>query len=126
MYGGGYSGGGGGYGGGGGGGGGSYGGGGGGSYGGDRNGRYNDHSSFRGGGGGGGGFDRGGHGKFGSENIGAGLKNIAWDLSKLPVFEKNFYMEHPAVTQRPDSVADEWRRSKGITVIGRGVPKVSF
>jgi ATP-dependent RNA helicase DDX5/DBP2 len=44
-------------------------------------------------------------------------------MSKLPVFEKNFYIEHPDVTKRSDAFADEWRRSKEITVIGRGIPK---
>jgi ATP-dependent RNA helicase DDX5/DBP2 len=75
--------------------------------------RYDDRSSYRGGGstsygsgtygggGGGGGYGgSGGHGGgFGNGgDIGAGLRSINWDLSKLPVFEKNFYMEHPAVT----------------------------
>ena len=44
-------------------------------------------SSLGGGGGGGGG-------------LGANLRAINWDLSKLPVFEKNFYYEHPDVTAR--------------------------
>jgi ATP-dependent RNA helicase DDX5/DBP2 len=52
------------------------------------------------------------------------LQEIQWDLSRLPQFEKNFYIEHPAVRARPDEEADIWRRSKNITVIGRGVPKV--
>lgn len=55
--------------------------------------------------------------------LGSQLRTISWDLSKLPVFEKNFYIEHPDVTRRPESFSDEWRKSKEITVIGRGVPK---
>lgn len=55
--------------------------------------------------------------------MGAGLRNIQWDLSALPVFEKNFYMEHPAVTKRDDNFSEQWRRQQEITVIGRGVPK---
>lgn len=58
--------------------------------------------------------------------LGANLHRINWDLSKLPVFEKNFYVEHPAVRQRTDASADEWRKSKGITIIGRGIPKPVF
>lgn len=38
-------------------------------------------------------------------------------------FEKDFYIEHPDVTKRPDSEADAWRASKQIVVIGDGVPK---
>lgn len=91
--------------------------------GGGRDDRYGDSSSYRGGGGGGG----GGGGRFGGDSmggIGANLRSIHWDISKLPVFEKNFYIEHPAVTARPDSFSDEWRKSSEITVIGKGVPKV--
>lgn len=58
--------------------------------------------------------------------LGANLRNISWDMSQLPVFEKNFYIEHPAVSSRADSAAEDWRRTKSITVIGRGVPKVHF
>ena len=65
----------------------------------------------KGGGGGGGG-------------LGAGLREVRdWDLSKLPVFEKNFYYEHPDVTQRPEEHAREWRNRHGIVVEGEGVPK---
>lgn len=93
-----------------------YGGGGGGG----RDDRYGDNSSFRGGGGGGG----GGGGKFGSGGIGDNLRSIHWDIAKLPVFEKNFYIEHPAVTARPETFADEWRKSNEITIVGKGIPKV--
>lgn len=99
-------------------------------YGGRSDDRYNDRSSYRdsygGGGGGYGSYGGGGGGRGGDSmsGLGSGLRNISWDLSTLPVFEKNFYIEHPAVTARSDGYADEWRQSKGITVIGRGVPKV--
>ena len=93
------------------------------AYYGSSNDRYNDSSSYRGGGGGGGGF---GGGRPGDSmgGMGANLKNIQWDLSSLPVFEKNFYIEHPAVSKRDERSAEDWRHSHGITVIGRGVPKV--
>lgn len=44
-------------------------------------------------------------------------------MSKLPVFEKNFYIEHPAVVQRPDTFSEGWRKDKEIVVVGHGVPK---
>jgi ATP-dependent RNA helicase DDX5/DBP2 len=59
-------------------------------------------------------------------SLGAGLRTIAWDLSKLPVFEKNFYIEHPDVTRRSEDDARDWRQRVGITVIGSGVPKVIY
>lgn len=95
--------------------------------------RYGDRSSFRGGNGGsygGGGYGGGMGGGFGGGRdamggIGANLRSIQWDLSTLPKFEKNFYIEHPAVTKRDEQWASEWRKNEGIHVIGRGIPKVS-
>lgn len=103
-------------------------------YGNSRDDRYDDRSSFRGnGGGGGGGRFGGGGGGYGGGgggdsmgNIGDKLRNIQWDISALPVFEKNFYIEHPAVTKRDEQSAEQWRKEQGITVIGRGVPKPVF
>ncbi len=86
--------------------------------------RYDDRSSYRGGG-----DSYGLPSSFGGNrdsNLGGSLKTLTWDLSRLPVFEKNFYMEHPAVSRRPESEAEEWRRKSSITVIGRGIPKVCF
>jgi ATP-dependent RNA helicase DDX5/DBP2 len=122
---GGYSGGGGSYGGGGssyGGGGGSYGGGGGGShggggsYGGGGGGSYG--GGFGGYSGGPGGFGGGGGGDFGSE-----LSNIDFAKTELVTFEKDFYIEHPDVSKRPDQEADAWRASKQIVIVGKEVPK---
>lgn len=84
----------------------SYGGGGGGSYG--------------GGYGGGGG---GGPGGFSNSGLGGALSNIDFANTALTPFEKDFYIEHPAVTARPDSEAHAWRASKQIVVTGAGVPK---
>lgn len=56
-------------------------------------------------------------------NLGAGLRTINWDISKLPVFEKNFYIEHPDVKDRLESDAESWRRQHEITVQGKGIPK---
>jgi len=55
--------------------------------------------------------------------LGAGLRAIQWDLSQLPVFEKNFYMEHPHVTGRSDHEAQRWRQQHSIVIQGEGVPK---
>jgi len=55
--------------------------------------------------------------------LGKDLKTINWDISKLPVFEKNFYIEHPKVSGRPIEESNEWRKQNGITVMGHGVPK---
>ncbi|EEY64135.1 ATP-dependent RNA helicase DBP2, putative [Phytophthora infestans T30-4] len=46
-----------------------------------------------------------------------------WDLSKLPVFEKNFYYEHPDVTKRSEDEYEKWKRDNQIIVSGKGVPK---
>ena len=115
-------------------------------YGGGSDDRYGDKSSYRGGssgggggqyggggggggggrfGGGGGGGGRGGGGDSMGQ-LGSGLRQISWDLSKLPVFEKNFYIEHPAVSNRPESVSADWRKSKEITIVGKGIPKPVF
>lgn len=92
--------------------------------------RYGDSSGYRGGTGGmrygqpsGGGGGQ--YGAFGGDKMGGrGLDmNIQWDLSKLPVFEKNFYIEHPAVSARSEEEATNWRRGEGINVIGQGIPK---
>lgn len=101
---------------------GSRGGGGGDRYG-DRGGdRYGDRGGDRYGGGGG-----GGGGSFGSSsNLGAGLRSIQWDLSKLPNFEKNFYIEHPRVSARSEPDAVEWRRQNEISIVGQGIPKPVF
>jgi len=56
-------------------------------------------------------------------NLGSGLGRIDWDLSKLPVFEKNFYHEHPDVQARAEHEASVWRKEVGITIVGEGVPK---
>lgn len=44
-------------------------------------------------------------------------------MAKMPVFEKNFYIEHPHVTARTDDWAAEWRNSKTIYCVGSGIPK---
>ncbi|DBA04961.1 TPA: LOW QUALITY PROTEIN: hypothetical protein N0F65_006963 [Lagenidium giganteum] len=100
-------------------GGGGYGGGGGGGYGGSRGG-----GGYGGGGYGGGGGYSGGGGFGGGGDLGSNLDtNIQWDLSKLPVFEKNFYYEHPDVSKRSEADYEQWKRDHDISVFGRDVPK---
>eukprot|EP00978_Attheya_sp_CCMP212_P025632 scaffold82814_cov52-Attheya_sp.AAC.4 len=94
-----------------GGGGGGYGGGGGGGYGGG------------GGGGGYGGGGGGGPGGFSNTGLGSGLTQINFAQTQLVPFEKDFYIEHPEVTKRPEQEAESWRASKQIVVVGEGVPK---
>jgi len=65
---------------------------------------------------------RGAYGGQGG-GLGAGLRHIEWDLSQLPVFEKNFYIEHPEVSKRSAAEAEAWRRTKQVSIEGRGVPK---
>lgn len=72
---------------------------------------------------------RGGSGlppkKFG--NPGERLRKKKWDLSELPKFEKNFYVEHPEVARLTPYEVDELRRKKEITVRGGDVcPKPVF
>lgn len=55
--------------------------------------------------------------------LGANLGKINWDLSALAQFEKNFYIEHPAVKSRSEDEAAQWRLSKSIQCIGNGIPK---
>ncbi len=45
------------------------------------------------------------------------------DFSNLPKFEKNFYMEHPAVRSRTDAEVQAYRQQRQIHVYGEGVPK---
>ena len=65
---------------------------------------YGDRDRDRGGrGGGGGGYgDRGGgRPSLKGSQPGGNLRKPKWDMSRLSKFEKNFYKEHPLVTQRP-------------------------
>lgn len=38
----------------------------------------------------------------------------ATEHARLPKFEKNFYIEHPNVTNRSSAEGDAWRRSVGV------------
>jgi ATP-dependent RNA helicase DDX5/DBP2 len=56
-------------------------------------------------------------------NLGAGLKTQHYDISKLPRFEKSFYKEDPAVTNRSEREVEAFRKAKEISVKGRNVPR---
>ena len=56
-------------------------------------------------------------------NLGRGLTSVDFASQQLIPFEKNFYIEHPAVTARPESEAQAWRASKQIVITGSDVPK---
>lgn len=48
-----------------------------------------------------------------------------WDeeLSNLPTFEKNFYVEHESVRNRSDSEIAEFRKENEMTISGHDIPK---
>jgi len=56
--------------------------------------------------------------------LGAKLdRNINWDLSKLPKFEKDFYVEHPDISKRSKSTVDSFYRKHEISLMGKDIPK---
>lgn len=72
---------------------------------------------------GGGSYHGGGTPSYGGSSLGSGLKQVDFSAVDLVPFEKDFYIEHPDVTKRPESEAALWRASKQIVVVGHGVPK---
>eukprot|EP00775_Hariotina_reticulata_P011306 gene11306-11456_t len=75
-----------------------------------------------GGGGGGGGYGGGGGHGGGRRDLDS-MQLARPDFSNLPKFEKNFYLEHPAVRARTDADIEAYRNSRQIHVYGDGVPK---
>lgn len=65
------------------------------------------------------GFGGGGRGRDDINSI----QLATQDFSNLPAFEKNFYVEHPAVTARSPEDVDTYRKLRDIHVQGEGVPK---
>ncbi|WAQ95857.1 DDX17-like protein [Mya arenaria] len=77
----------------------------------------------RGGGGfGGGGFGGGGRGGKGSQP-GQSLRRPNWDSMRLSKFEKNFYAEHPKVTNRSPMEIQAFFETHQITQHGNNIPK---
>ncbi|OMJ15653.1 ATP-dependent RNA helicase dbp2 [Smittium culicis] len=45
------------------------------------------------------------------------------DISKLPAFEKNFYVEHPNISSRSEEEVKQYRDSHEMTLMGNGIPR---
>lgn len=71
------------------------------------------------GGGGYGGPPGGGYGKRDLDTVSLKIPNF----DNLPHLEKNFYLEHPAVSAMSDTEVKEYRQRRDITVEGENVPK---
>ncbi|KAI8969232.1 P-loop containing nucleoside triphosphate hydrolase protein [Mycotypha africana] len=78
-------------------------------YGGSSSGGYGDSYS-----------SRGDSSSYGQRSSGG---DIQWDLASLPKFEKNFYNEHPKVSQRTKEEVDAIRAAANMNVTGHDVPK---
>lgn len=60
-------------------------------------------------------------------SLGSSLKTINWSEQSLPPVRKNFYKEHPTVTNRSESEVMQIREELGITVSGNTPkPVLSF
>jgi ATP-dependent RNA helicase DDX5/DBP2 len=55
--------------------------------------------------------------------LGANLQHIDFANTALAHFEKDFYIEHPAVAARTEADAYQWRAAHHIVVQGTDVPK---
>ncbi|KAJ9069383.1 putative ATP-dependent RNA helicase ddx5 [Entomophthora muscae] len=109
---------------------GGYGGSNGGGYSRDDRSHGSSRDSGRGGGYGGssggyGGSSRGGSrgGSGGKWDDGARLAKPTWNMSELPIFEKNFYQEHPEITNMAPYEVESYRSAKEMTVIGSDIPR---
>ncbi|XP_077980584.1 putative ATP-dependent RNA helicase DDX5 [Glandiceps talaboti] len=71
-----------------------------------------------------GGRGGGGSGMGGKSNSQPGekLRKPRWDMSRLPRFEKNFYVEHPNVSRRTPADIDAFRKEREVTIRGHQVP----
>ncbi|EED88448.1 atp-dependent RNA helicase [Thalassiosira pseudonana CCMP1335] len=65
----------------------------------------------------------GGGSNFSNSNLGGTLHSIDFSSQQLIPFEKDFYIEHPDVSKRPETEAQAWRASKQIVIVGEGIPK---
>ncbi|KAL4240849.1 putative ATP-dependent RNA helicase ddx17 [Mactra antiquata] len=91
------------------------------SFGGPRGGR--DDRGGRGGFGGGRGGGGFGQRKEKGSQPGASLRKPKWDMARLSKFEKNFYVEHPRVTNRSPTEIQAYLTSHTITSHGTNIPK---
>jgi ATP-dependent RNA helicase DDX5/DBP2 len=60
---------------------------------------------------------------YGRDDLGSRLQKQDWDPSTLSKFEKDFYQEHPVVTQRTAKEVELFRAQQDVLVEGRDVPK---
>lgn len=62
----------------------------------------------------------------GRKAAGLNLRKPKWDISRLEPFKKDFYVPHPAVSNRSEKEIDEWRNHKEITLKGKNIPNPVF
>ncbi|KAI5966834.1 DBP2 [Candida pseudojiufengensis] len=68
-----------------------------------------------------GGYGGRGGGRF-NDQPRAELQAPQWDLENLPKFEKNFYSEHPNVTNRSDREIETFRKENEMSIEGHDIP----
>ena len=56
-------------------------------------------------------------------NLGANLHSLDWAKLSIVPFQKDFYVEHPAVAARSLAEIDEFRRKNEMTLSGHNVPR---
>ncbi|XP_035228328.1 probable ATP-dependent RNA helicase DDX17 [Stegodyphus dumicola] len=78
---------------------------------------FRGRNSFRGRGG-----QRGGN-SFKGKMPGEGLKKARYDMETMEAVQKNFYSEHPNITNLSENDVEDYRNSLEITVRGREVPR---
>ncbi|KAI9336226.1 p68 RNA helicase [Zopfochytrium polystomum] len=55
--------------------------------------------------------------------LGANLQRIDWNREELQQFQKDFYVQHPAVSARSESEIEEYRRKHEMSVNGKNPPR---
>lgn len=75
-----------------------------------------------------GGYQRGGYGggrggRQSNYNERIELSTPEWDMDSLPKFEKNFYQEDPAVSDRSEADVAQFRKENEMLIIGTDIPK---
>lgn len=56
-------------------------------------------------------------------NLGASLGQLDWGKMSLVPFQKDFYVEHPAVAARTQQEVDDFRRLHTMTLQGHNIPR---
>lgn len=84
---------------------------------------YGSRNSNRGGFGRDYGSSRGSRDGYGADDFGGALRQINWSQETLPEFQKNFYHEHPDVSNMASHQVEEFRREHQMFVTGTNVPK---